>query len=378
MSKFNVQQNHPIIPRDQTYVLFRKIVSVHSYDRDIKKWPNSNFFEIDLPEALVNVQSMRLLQITLPNNQYVFTDAYQNTKLRFSVTAPGPPSGHFDFIIQISEGSYTPDQLVTTISNKMNEALATGNGHVPGPITYSPEPGYNHFVCKYNEVTHTFWFGNKRDSFVLEFDKNPGYTIPCGQPEVWNHYTKWGLPNYLGYEKKRYHARDISDASGFAFDYETSPWLNYVAPAPPAQGGPHVVLDPSCNLDIFGEEAIYMEVDKYNSIDELEPYSQNTMGLYNNDYAGKINGAFAKIPVNHANAFALYGDSKNFYLMNVTQFSPPIDRIMRLRFTFRYHDGRLVDFKWLPFNFSLEFNMLRDEQKRVMQVRVPQFYNFAS
>ena len=153
----------------------------------------------------------------------------------------------------------------------------------------------------------------------------------------------------------------------------------HVAPAgPPGQGPPHVVLDPSCNLDIFGEEAIYMEVDKYNSIDELEPYSQNTMGLYNNDYAGKINGAFAKIPVNHANAFALYGDSKNFYLMNVTQFSPPIDRIMRLRFTFRYHDGRLVDFKWLPFNFSLEFNMLRDEQKRIMQVRVPQFYNFAS
>jgi len=372
MSKFNVQQNHPIIPREQTYVLFRKIISVHSYDRDISKNPNSNHFEIDLPEALINVQSMRLIQITLPNNQYVFTDAYQNTKLQFGVTTP---SGPFAFIIQISEGSYTPDQLVTTISNKMNEALATANSNIGEG--YGGDPVYNYFVCKYNEVTHTFWFGNKRDSFTLEFDTNPGYKIPCGQPEVWNHYTKWGLPNYLGYEKKKYIASDISDASGFAFDYETASWLNYVAPTgPPA--GPWAVLDPSCNLDIFGEEAIYMEVDKYNSIDELEPYSQNTMGLYNNDYAGKINGAFAKIPVNHANAFALYGDSKNFYLMNVTQFSPPINRITRLRFTFRYHDGRLVDFKWLPFNFSLEFNMLRDEQKRLMQVRVPQFYNFAS
>ena len=86
MSNFNVQQTHPIIPRQQTYVLFQKIISFHSYDRDIKKWPNSNFFEIDLPQSLINLQSMRLVQITLPNNQYVFTNAYQNTKLQFQVT----------------------------------------------------------------------------------------------------------------------------------------------------------------------------------------------------------------------------------------------------------------------------------------------------
>ena len=117
MSKFNVQQNHPIIPREQTFVLFRKIVSVHSYDRDISKnGPTSNHFEIDLPEALINVQSMRLLQITLPNNQYVFTNTYQNTKLQFGVASPNRTP--LTFIIQITEGSYTPDQLVTTISKK--------------------------------------------------------------------------------------------------------------------------------------------------------------------------------------------------------------------------------------------------------------------
>ena len=131
-------------------------------------------------------------------------------------------------------------------------------------------------------------------------------------------------------------------------------------------------------MDIFGEEAIYMEVEKYNSLDELEPYSSNTMGLFNNDYAGKVNSAFAKIPINHAGAYAVYGDSTNFYLMNVSQFSPPIDRIMRLRFKFRYHDGRLVDFKCLPFNFSIEFNMLRDEPDRKMKVRVPAFYNYST
>ena len=57
MSHFNVQQQHPLIPREQTYVLDRKLVSVHSFDRDIKKWPNSNSFEIDLPQSLQKILS---------------------------------------------------------------------------------------------------------------------------------------------------------------------------------------------------------------------------------------------------------------------------------------------------------------------------------
>ena len=379
MSNFNVQQTHPIIPREQTYVLFQKIISFHSYDRDICKWPNSNHFEIDLPQSLVNIQSMRLVQITLPNNQYVFTNAYQNTKLQFQVTmsalSPPTPAGAVGtFIIEISEGTYNAAQLVQEIENKMNKAVQTAGSDITG-TWLGVAGGYNHFVCKYNEITNTFWFGNNRDSFTLLFAENPGYNpLPCGQPEVWNHYTKWGLPFYLGYEKKNYTSEQINDANGFGFDYESFNWLIPIAPATLT----YTIKDPSCNMDIFGEEAIYMEVEKYNSLDELEPYSHNTMGLFNNDYAGKVNSAFAKIPINHAGAYAVYGDSTNFYLMNVSQFSPPIDRIMRLRFKFRYHDGRLVDFKCLPFNFSIEFNMLRDEPDRKMKVRVPAFYNYST
>ena len=169
MSKFMVSQTHPLIPRDQTYVLERKIVSIHSYDRDIKKWPNSNHFEIELPQALTNIQSMRLLQISLPNNQYVFSDCYQNTKLQFTV-------GASSYIIQIEEGSYTPDQLAIEITNKMNAATGT-----------------TEFICKYNSVTNTFWFGNTTQSFTLNFSVNiyANEKLPCNCTRVWNHYTKW-------------------------------------------------------------------------------------------------------------------------------------------------------------------------------------------
>ena len=132
MSKFMVSQTHPLIPRDQTYVLERKIVSIHSYDRDIQKWPNANHFEIELPQSLTNIQSMRLLQISLPNNQYVFSNCYQNTKLQFTFLG-------ISYIITISEGSYTPDQLAIEIATKMNQVA-----------------GVTSFVCTYNSVTNTF------------------------------------------------------------------------------------------------------------------------------------------------------------------------------------------------------------------------------
>ena len=381
MSRFVLNQTHPLIPRSQNYVLERKIISIHSNDRDISKWPKANHFEIELPEDITNVQSMRLVEITLPNNHYVFTNAYQNTKLSFDISGvgssvlakPGP------YTITISEGSYTPDQLAQEIATKMNQAVSNNISQF-----------WNDIVCTYNSVTNTFWFGVKgkfSGYFHLLFGQKIHYDIPCDQPVVWDHYSKWGLPAYLGYCKQTYVAtiRDASgeylDASGgMIFAYETEPWI-FPRPGATGAGTRVLVVDISggtdasggncCQLDIDGERAIYMEIEKYNSMDELTPWSKNTMGMFNNDYSGKVNSAFAKIPVGLSKAFTLYGDNKNFYLMNSTTFSPPIDRIKRLRFTFRFHDGRLVEFKCVPFNFSLEINMLRDEQLRRMNVRIP-------
>ena len=366
-----VQQNHPLIPREQTYVLNRKLVSIHSFDRDIKKWPDSNFFEIDLPSALINVQSMRLLNIALPSNQYVFSQSYHNTKLAFQ-------KGAQTYQIIISEGTYTPTQLAAEIQTKMNKVVAY------------LEPGYDSFRCKYNEVTNKFWFGNLKEDFSLRFDLKLIYSKSCRQIDVWNNYTRWGLPAYLGYKKQIYDASLTppdpwfgnvpGDAFGFDYDLVDAsgePWLdssqnNFVVNLDDLSANP---LDPSgiCNIDIMGDESIYMEVDKYNTMDEIEPYSENTDGWFNNDYAGKVNSAFAKIPVK-CTPFSEMFDSTRAFIANISHYNPPIDRIDRLRFKFRYHDGRLVDFKCLPLTFTLEFNMLRDEQPKRMYIRVPPLY----
>src|SRR6056300_1317017 len=83
--QFNVNNEHQLIRRQNTYVLDRKLVTIHSDDRDINQWPNSNHFEITVPDDITNVQSLRLVEIQLPNNQYVLSNSQQNTKLQFTL-----------------------------------------------------------------------------------------------------------------------------------------------------------------------------------------------------------------------------------------------------------------------------------------------------
>jgi hypothetical protein len=127
--------------------------------------------------------------------------------------------------------------------------------------------------------------------------------------------------------------------------------------------------------NLVGHTAIYMELDKYNTMDELTPYVQATNNAYNNDYTGRVKSAFAKIPIIRGTSGQIFDSSKQF-LQNISQYHPPIDKIRKLKVTFRYHDGKLVDFKNSNFNFTIAFNELRDEIARDYIIRVPAEYEF--
>ena len=383
--QYNVNNQHELIRRQNTYVLDRKLVTIHSEDRDVNKWPNSNQFEVSIPENITNVQSMRLVEIQLPANYYVFSNAQQNTKLTFRLqpnirdVATLPVYlfllSNPEYTIEIQEGSYTPNEIALEIQNLMNSVVNDYiTQHVPG---YT----YTYFKVKYDKVGQKLFFGNSYDNFSLEFGNYISYNVSCEstihdrQPiNIWNQYTKWGLPSYLGFSKDSYQAQDTS---GIIFNYDSS--ANWLEPDPtewpplsPATQVAYYVKSPY-TFDTFGDSAVYMEVDKYNSIDELKPYSEATNETYNNDYNGRANSAFAKIPINVAPSSRVF-DSRNGFLQNVSQYHPPIEKIKKLKITFRYHDGRLVEFKESNFNFTIAFNQLRDEIARDYVVRVPEEY----
>ena len=344
--EYNLGSSKPLINREQNYVLDRKLLTVHSEDRDITKWPNSNTFEIVLPETLLLVQSMRLIQATLPDRFFVFSNDYQNTMFQFTI-------GSDSYIIDpIQEGIYTPNQLSFELTNKMNKAI-------------QPDASFNVF---YDEVRSKFWFGHTDLSFNLDFDQQINYeAVSCEQPIMWNNYSKWGLPYYLGFEKKSY--KSLTDTNGVSFDYicPNSPSANYC---------PDIVhyVEAPLSFTIRGETCLYLEIDKYNNYDELYPYNESSRQAFdNNAYSGKVNSAFAKIPIQYGGEPYSY-DSRTFYLQNIVQYDPPIERIARLKFKFRFHDGRLVNFQNFPFDFSIEFNCLRNEIEKKYNIRIPAAY----
>jgi hypothetical protein len=84
-NKYNVNINHPLIPNSQEYMYYKKFVSIHSEDRDILAYPNSTDFEIELPEDMLNVASIRLIQWTFPANYSTFSVANNNVNMSFKI-----------------------------------------------------------------------------------------------------------------------------------------------------------------------------------------------------------------------------------------------------------------------------------------------------
>lgn len=242
---------------------------------------------------------------------------------------------------------------------------------------------------------------------------------------MFSQYTKWGLPYYMGFNKEIYNSFDInidtdiflndssstgnqpidlngqpisnvflSNLGGLIFYTNTNNnWIepfgvgdivfyNQELPNLPTAStiglGQSLnrivsVLSSPNNVSLMGEDCIYMEMDKFNNTNEIYPFSERTNTMYNCDYGHNSDSAFAIIPLTQTPFGSELGNRTSINT-NVFMSEPPIKNINRLQFKFRYHDGRLVDFKNLPFSFVLEFNMIRDEQARNKVVRVPHLY----
>jgi|TARA_B110000967_G_scaffold45228_1_gene45432 plasmid maintenance system killer protein len=387
--QYNVNNEHQLIRRQNTYVLDRKLVTIHSEDRDTSKWPNSNHFEVELPSTLSNVQSMRLVEIQLPANQYVFSNNQQNTKIQFQLL-PNVSTQSIIYIalanninnpytLTIQEGFYSPDEMANELQNGMNNAVT--DFLMTDPSAASIGATYSNFKVRYDRVGQQMFFGNTYDNFKLQFNVKIEYDVPCSaiigdnqSANVWEQNTNWGLPAYLGFQKSEYTTTETS--GNVLFNYDASNiWLTpdptYTPPG--FDTFCYYVAGPK-TISMFGDSAIYMEFDKFNTMDELKPYVERTNQTYNNDYNGRINSAFAKIPVTPGGQNSQIFDSRNGFLQNVSQYHPAIDKIKKAKFKFRYHDGRLVDFKDTNFNFTIAFNQLKDEIARDYVIRVPEEY----
>jgi hypothetical protein len=321
-------ENNPFIQRSliisndtndscyKPYDCIIQIVSIHTEDRDILKYPYQNNFELQLPQVFRNVLSLELYDIKLPSYYYNISDCLQNTKLWFSIT------NFFTEPIELTmiSGYYTNITFVEELKNALNKTTTTMLYSIGA---YSmPNMSYTNFDVKLNNYTNKIEIYNSQHEFKLWFDKKSNYN-DCVK-DNWDFKTDWGLPYNMGFYKFLY----------------TSYYDNI--------NNTFLVIAPDI-ISIGINETIYMEIDKFNYINEIFPYGINTSGTFNNDYNGIVNSAFAKLIL--SNVTNTYVPVEKFI-----RILPHIEgKIAKLKFRFRYHNGNLVDFLNQNFNFSIKF-----------------------
>jgi hypothetical protein len=424
---YNLDTNHPLIPNSQEYIYYKKYISIHSEDRDYIKYPNSNEFEIELPEDILNIDTVRLYNWTFPANYNAFSNTLTNNSMTFRITEPfnpGQPTNNdvapyssplYDEIyrclflsqseeydITIETGFYNPNQIVIELTNKFNEIVTYriinyfNNTLDPNYNSTWPQllnefvnmGGYTNFIIVYNAVAQKIWFGNKCDGFTLTNSTQVRKSsilnnLYCDTRAQLSDYANWGLPGNLGLTRCDSTSFNINTLSiyektklGISFRSNYLPRFYYGDVTPgddgfwllPNQNLPGSIVNwVECpfKVNLMGPAYFYMEIEGLNCIDETKPFSLNYSAIHTNQTNSVVNSSFAKIAIPTTPLSQWFDRDSVPY----KQFVPPAERIRRLKIRLRYHNGLKVDFQNFNYSFELEFNVLVPQQLRAMKVQ---------
>ena len=406
---FNTNTSHPLIPSSQEYMYFKKYVSIHSEDRNMLKYPLAAEFEIELPEDILNVAALRHVNWTFPANYNTFSNVNDNVGMTFLINNPYNPNINGvtnilavktfeclftlqteNFIIRISDGFYNPQQMVTELTNKFNEAVtvrlaayfldksttappAQQADYITALNDLNTAGGYNNFVIVYNNVSQKIWFGNISDGFILTNEivllKNTlSDSLNCGIKAQLPDFSQWGLPGNLGLSR----CNTVSDASfniasrvnssnyngqqvprffyGDVFPGDSGYWL---LPNPVLTNSNVQWVECFHKINFMGHGYMYMEIEGQNCIDETSPYNMSPHTLTSNSTNGVVNAAFAKIAV-PTTPLAQWFDRDS---LPYKFYYPPAERMRRFYIKIRYHNGQLVNFGDFNYSFVLEFTI---------------------
>jgi hypothetical protein len=410
---YNVSTNHPLIQSSQTFEYYKKYVSIHSEDRDQLKYPQSNHFEIELPEDFLNVLNVKLVHWTFPANYNTFSSNNGNVTMTFKINAPFNPSNlnyndplyneifnclsltqNQNYNILISDGFYNPSQMAITLTNKFNYVVTqriinyltdtTSSYYNPNTFPsllneFKINGGYTRFIIVYNVISQKLWFGNKTDGFILTnstqltkntVDQSTFCTFKSQLPD----FSDWGLPGNLGLSRS-----DTTSTIGNELDEALYVTINgiivprfYYGDVTPGDDGYWLLPDPKLpgshvnwvesnfKINLMGHAYFYMEIDGINCIDETSPYNVSPFTLKTNETNGVVNASFAKIAV-PTTPISQWFDRES---LPYKEFVPPAERMRRLKIKLRYHNGQLVDFGVFNYSFLLEFLVCQPQQAR--------------
>lgn len=415
-NNYNLATNKPLIPNANQYFSYKQYVLINSEDRNISRYPDAADFEIELPTDYANVSTARIYSWSFPSVFSTFAPHKHNVSLAFKIPDPYVPvpgsntlndgisdallaHANDEYVIYIESGYYSPTQMATELTNKLNAAVTayiTQFFADNQPLYDSATDlftGYDRFVVAYNSVSMDLWFGNRADKFELTNDSNVYNKITtsnsmCMQKNVVASDADWGLPAHLGFLKQQNNTSmtvaEINSAFGNVqpnqylnalhasidqtalvprFFYEKGAagfWISTNIP-----NASIYFLNAPTKVAMLGDAHFYIEIDKLNCIDETVPYKMSQFTQTTNQTNSIVNSAFAKIPISDKPiAYCFNEASYGPYKM----FNPPTDMQRKLKVKMRYHNGMLVDFGNNPYSFMIELTTLVPNQERVYNI----------
>lgn len=388
---------YPLIENSDQFMIVQKVVSIHSEDRNISKYPLSSDFEIELPQDMINVSTVQLGSYTFPANYDTFSIAQGNVAMVFKMIAIYNPAdyGYFDqiqdaifralsdnldreYLIVITEGFYSPDQMSSELTNRFNDTMTKAiyqylieSKEEAIAKQFIDQGGYGEFVIEYNPVTQTLWFGNKSSQFeisnnskIFQLKEDIQALGDCLTTAALPDFSNWGLPSYLGFTR----CPVLSQPNQIDGDYPRFFFANaslgqngfWLKPGKGYQNKKVYYLQAPLKINLMGNSYFYMEINGLNNIDQTNPYSFDAFTTTTNMTNGRVDSAFAKIAVTTTPVSQWFDANSEA----VKIFNPPAQRLRRLRIKLRYHDGTSVQFGRFPFSFNLLFNLLVPQSLR--------------
>lgn len=291
-------QHHNTSSAKKVWRKVKKTILIDSRDRQLTGACSPGSYNVVLPAVYSNVYSITLRSYEIPLTYNTFASCQGNTTMNMTYTPYGGSPA--TSTISIPDGNYTTITLPATLTTSL-KTISAGLS-----ATWSP-----------NTLLTTIASTNMSDTLVLNL--SGASAVNCGAGTNVPVSTGWGLGYYLGFYPQTYASVGGAITSSFMMN-----------PNP--------------------ETYILMELGGLNKLDET--------GL-DGRIAGRIDGAFAKIPLTqNTGEYLFFADNSGTSPLNQRVYNPPISRLDRLAVRLRRHDGRTIDFNGGEHSFTLELELL--------------------
>lgn len=258
------------------------------------------------------LQTQANYSVTLPKvYENVYSVALKSAEIPKSWYAFSASSGNTSLSITINgststvtiaDGNYTSSTLATELKRVLDTTAGT-------------------FTVTVSATTGLLTIVNNSYDFTLNFASQTQVREGCGAPVTIPATTAWwGLGYFLGFNKVNYTSSSRTLTGSFPVQYDTFSYL-------------------------------MMELDFINKADET---------AIDDRMSGKVDGVFAKIPLNPASAGNVIYFREWGVPLNRSILSPPLGQLRKLNIKFRTHDGKLVEFNNADHAFTLEFELLEN------------------